>query len=660
MHREMTRRQLLKVGASAVAAIGTGVAGNGSELAEANGSAAGIDTADWKPGDRIGYINPTTPEFQLPAYKGDRYEASVPDTLDIAERARLAVNALTEPTNPLADYEYYCGISLLTNPPNMGLNCWYQPYTENQGGALLRCRVISGSDQNMDAERRWMEVALKLQGTDGLLYTPLKGRPWALEGFQIRSLAEPRGGQMLQPYLCGCMLRTMSSYSRRDPDGPWKSAMRRLVDGLGNLAVVNDGVAYFLPSCMIATKERHSDPAMPTRPFEVESSNITLGLVDAHRVTGYEPALDLAAKHIRYLRKNFYSPEGALFSEPGLGLEAHTASHFRGLVAMERYAEQSGDKEVMEFVVRAYQRAKFFSGGFRYGVSDYDIVETPGAGLVGFFPEWTSSPEWQTCETDQVADMICIALRLSAAGVGDYWDDADRWIRNQFAENQLVDTDWIPKFTGKGRPVKSSVTVNTDRVPAKALGGFASNPSANDWVGRPMQAIMMGCCTVYGANGLFWIWEHILRHDNGRLRVNLLLNRMSPWADVDSYIPYQGRVEVKIKKPVELAIRIPEWVKPEQARCQVDGQERTLGWDGRYAKIGKVNPGNVVALTFPIHERTDKVWIEKQAYTLVRKGNDVVSIDPPGVYCPYYQRQHYRQDVPRMKKVTRFVSSEEL
>ena len=286
----------------------------------------------------------------------------------------------------------------------------------------------------------------------------------------------------------------------------------------------------------------------------------------------------------------------------------------------------------MEFVVRAYGRAKFFSTGFRYGVSDYDIVETPGAGLVGFFPEWTSSPEWQTCETDQVVDMIYIALRLSAAGVGDYWDDADRWIRNQFAENQLVETDWIAKFTEKGLPAKTSVTVNTDRVPARARGGFATNPSANDWAGRPMQAIMMGCCTVYGANGLFWIWEHILHHDNGRLRVNLLLNRTSRWADVESYIPYHGRAEVKIKKPVELSVRIPEWAKPSETRCQVDGQDRSLSWDGRYAKFGQVNPGSVAALTFPIFERTDKVWIEKQAYTLVRKGNDVVSIDPPGVY----------------------------
>jgi hypothetical protein len=49
----------------------------------------------------------------------------------------------------------------------------------------------------------------------------------------------------------------------------------------------------------------------------------------------------------------------------------------------------------------------------------------------------------------------------------------------------------------------------------------------------------------------------------------------------------------------------------------------------------------VATLTFPIFERTAEVWIEKYAYSLVRKGNEVVSIDPPGVTYPLYQRQHY-------------------
>ena len=43
---------------------------------------------DWKPGDPIGYVRPEIPDFEMPDYQGERYEAMVPDTLDLAERAR--------------------------------------------------------------------------------------------------------------------------------------------------------------------------------------------------------------------------------------------------------------------------------------------------------------------------------------------------------------------------------------------------------------------------------------------------------------------------------------------------------------------------------------------------------------------------------------------
>ena len=56
---------------------------------------------------KIGYINPDVPEVKLPEIRGERSEALVPDTLDLAERAALAIHGMTEPTDPEADYEVY-------------------------------------------------------------------------------------------------------------------------------------------------------------------------------------------------------------------------------------------------------------------------------------------------------------------------------------------------------------------------------------------------------------------------------------------------------------------------------------------------------------------------------------------------------------------------
>ena len=144
------------------------------------------------------------------------------------------------------------------------------------------------------------------------------------------------------------------------------------------------------------------------------------------------------------------------------------------------------------------------------------------------------------------------------------------------------------------------------------------------------------------------------------MQLNLLLNRASPWADVDSHVPYVGQVDVRIKELAELSIRIPEWVEHDEVRLQLNGNDHPMDRDGRYAEVGEVKPGDVATMTFPITERTDEVWIEKEKFTLVRKGNDVVAIDPPGRLCPLYQRDHYRRDSTRWQKIERFVSRERI
>lgn len=615
---------------------------------------------EWKPGDPIGYISPATAKFVLPSYKGEKYEATVPDTLDLAERARISINALTEATNPQQDFEIYNTNSFATNPPSMEMHCWYPTLLPKFMWALSMMRVMSGSEQNLQVEQRWLEVALKMQGPDGLIYAPIKGRPWALNGFQVRDTELPKE-QILQPFVCAVMMGAMANQAKRDPEGPWADSLRRLVDGMVDLAVVDEEMAYYWPSCILATKDRPPHPDMPTRPFDAEGTVVPHGLVHAYQVLHYQPALDLAKKYINYLRKNFYGPDGTFWSSPGQPSHAHSHAHARGVLAMEEYAEVTGDKELMDFVVRSFDFYR--SGGANFapaksGSADYDLERTPGAGLVGFFPEWTGAPPLQTNETCPLADMIAIAIRLSEAGEGDYWDDADRWIRNQFAENQLLDTHGVYALAKKyNKQPNSGPGVSTDHVPERNIGAYASHAGPNEWDARDYPGIAH-CCTANGCKTLFWVWERLLSYHDGNLRVNLLLNRASPWADVDSYIPYEGRVDVKVKQPLNVSIRIPEWVTPEQTRCHVDAEERTLGWNGRYALVGNVEKGSTVKLTFPISERTDEVWIEKRLYKIVRKGNDVVSIDPPGVQLPIYQREYYRADKPRMRTVTRFVSAE--
>jgi hypothetical protein len=256
--------------------------------------------------------------------------------------------------------------------------------------------------------------------------------------------------------------------------------------------------------------------------------------------------------------------------------------------------------------------------------------------------------------------MLAMALKMSAAGVADYWDDADRWTRNHFAESQITSADWINRLAE--RSPKKAVAWNEtgDHVAERSIGAFAGWSTANDFgVETPQHPrSIQHCCTGNSARTMYYIWQHILTYDQGRLRVNLLLNRASDWADIYSSIPYEGKVEVKVKKPLStVLVRVPEWVaanSSDVAATTATGS-RQFTWEGRYLNLGSAKPGDVVTVTFPISTRTTKETIGNVDYTLEIKGNTVVSIDPPGKNGPLYERAYYRADKAPMRKVERFV-----
>ena len=599
---------------------------------------------------QIKYINPEVPEVQLPAYAGKRYPASVPDTLDLAERARFAVNGLTGPTNQDADYELYWALVLGNNPPYM-----YNDFNDHVQikfyEALPLVRLASGSRQDLHVERRLMEVLVQMQGPDGLLYYPRVGRPWATRGFPAEQFSSfPEGDQYTEPYANGRLLGALGIYYQLTGDECWKDLGKKMVDGLIRQAIHREDYAYFTKGTFGVNEI--SDPAVDQKSIDPWTNMpfgwIAMGLAQFYRSAGYEPALSLSGKLARYTRYH-----GGMFEADGhfTGIGMHFHGHLYPMLGMLEYGIAAGDWEMIQFVKKGYE----------FGTANMEP-------MVGYVAEWINPEEYNYSEICGVADMIAMGLKLIEAGAGDYWDDVDRWTRNQFAEGQMIRSDWVEKMV-QDRPLQKKAKsliasdpiqigdpgVTTDNVGARSVGGFAGWPSVNDWQGHESRSIMH-CCTGNGTRAIYYVWENILTHSDGRLKVNLLLNRASPWADINSHVPYQGRVDVKVKKASHLSIRIPEWVKATDTHCRVNGKQRSLSWEGRYAVVGHVKPQDEVTLSFPIGERIDRIQVEGHDYTLVRKGNEVVSIDPQGRNYPQYQRNHYRENATRLKSVERFVA----
>ena len=659
---------------------------------EASGQGPGQEAVvpDPKPPGRIEYINPNPPKFKMPEYRGESYEALAPATLDLAERARLAINAATGVLNPNSDYQLYFFIHHMADPPVMVHS---GDPDLNTVGKFLEviplARTMSGSKQGAEAERGLLLNTLRYQGPDGMLYLPAGGRPYMLgerfdpiAGWPGRNLGITQVGSI--GYGNARSLGALCIYAQKDPAGPWKEAARRLAEAFKKTLIVDGDIAYNFKPFMAPGEKVVKPEHPPVMMLGGMSAWVAHYLVMYDRAMGDPEATQLAAKMMRYNMGplNFFDDRGKFLANIDTyystgGPAAHFHTHATNILAALAVAERLGDKWMLERALAAYEWGK--------------SPEAQGSSILGFFPEATfdtlkyTTPVLEETligsEICEVADMIIAAIMLSRQGI-DRWDDADRWVRNQLAEGQLTSTDWrsdghIPasELVAKADWVEGPFSqvccragagvegrYTTDRVLERTLGSFSTFPSANDWVGGAHndKAVTVGnCCSSGGMRALYYVWRNILDYEPGKLRVNLLLNRASRWADVDSYIPYQGRVEVKMKQGAEVEVRIPEWAPLDQVRCEVDGKARKLAFEGRYARVGKAEKGQTVALRFPIRERTDKVSLQGTEYTIVRRGNDVVWIDPPGKYFPSYQRAHYRTGQPLYRKVVRFVSDED-
>jgi hypothetical protein len=607
-----------------------------------------VDTADTRKTEKlvIGYVRPDAPPYTMPAYGGRVYEDRVPDTLDIAEMARLALNGLGGPTDPDSDYELYFMVNFFRRPPVM-IHDFGDGNVSKFMGPFVLNRLISGSMDRSDAENGLIMAYLKSMGTDNHYYPPIKGKPWINENMWTET-QDPNFDPAKLPDYGGPgtfpsrMIEAFLLYYLRTGDPMWKKIIEDDLD-LRIQALVDQGSWGY-----------YGSPGKVPTGFLASDGWSIQALAQIHRVLKIGRALDLAKKLVIYQKDHagIFDADGRFIFDqtfqPHRG-GAHFHIHTNILLGFLEYAREAGDQEIIDFVNKSYLWAR--------------SEQAYSSALVGFFPE-NVKPDCPNTELCPVADMVDLAIMLSLAHAGDYWDDADRWIRNQFAEGQLTKIGWIDHLAQTVTPVAYNET--SDHVAERNIGGFAGWPSANDWADRNG---IQECCTGNAARTLYYIWENILQsnggelnHD-GELKVNLLLNRASPWADVYSHVPYQGQVDVKTRRAFKkLAIRLPEWVKPEpgMVRAFISGQTCQYSVSGRYAVIPDVGEGQTVSLKFPISERTVQEKIGDRAYTLVIKGNTVVSIDPPGLNGPLYQNAHYHENETRWISRQRFVSDEQI
>ena len=464
-----------------------------------------------------------------------------------------------------------------------------------------------------------------------------------------------------------------------DDSSATEQAIRSLVGGLSRIAIRKDDYAYYPehggwgePCAYPRSGWLNTDEAVG----ETDGGEGSVVAMHGHQIyaaaqwhaaSGDGEALDLAGRLVRYCMKDRFwggvaNPDGDRSKLPGhiaaradgpaftAGSElGHWYSHFHARAIALRgilmWARQACDERAAEFVRRSYE-----------------FTLTQGIARIGWINCYPGAVNQM--ESCALGDLVALAVRLSDYGLGDYWDDVDAIARNQLVEQQLTRADVLERICRLMPPDTDTEAMPGqrcfDNVIERSIGSFCGHayPQAihKPWV--------MHCCTSNATQGLYYAWEGILREAGDKATVNLWLNRSGRLVDVESFLPYEGKLVIHVRAARRLAIRVPHWVDSRELRAAVEGRDVALDWTGRYVSFDGLASGQRVVLTFPVRQSQATYTVDARSrwerqITCTFRGSTAVEVTPRDTAeasYPLYERAHLLADKAPTRQVDRFVA----
>ena len=516
---------------------------------------------------------------------------SIPDNLDLAHRAQLGLNGLIGTCDPDIYYEPYAFTYYAARPAyflhGSAMMSGVKPKFF-EAYALLKC--ITGSPDT-EHEKGFVKSILDDIEEDGFIYDRKdQKRPW--HGGE--DSADIAGNGRLANALCYMYQLTGEEI--------YKTALKRCAEKLHETAIIKDDYAYYPDSRRLKTGWSHTwEPQAPQEGAVTLYKSLPVrGLMKWYLISGDERMLDLSKRLINFVIKpRFYG--GIVDVDRSYGAQrAHFFGYIHGNLAEFRgildYACIANDMKALEFVRDGYEWLRQY-----------------------ICPQLGQDSSMESCCT---GDLPAMAIQLTDAGMGDYWDDAEHFIRNATAQVQVTDLEGIrkigesyaerPQNARFGAPADYRFTRNAaltdpypnlecvDNVLERSIGGIANNTVD----GRYQSPNQSACCTANALQGFYYAWEAAIRHNDGTSTVNLLFTRFSEWMDVISFLPYEGKIIIRNKTSRNINVRIPQGVMHGDVRLSINGNDILPVLCGRYVNITGLSGGEEIIITFPQNKRT--------------------------------------------------------
>lgn len=563
----------------------------------------------------------------------------MPDTLNLADRAELAFNAMVSVADD--DYEgipFFSGFlqSDKDHPAWMSHGNW--DYGSSHGrliDAICLVREMCGTNEEIDAEQRYQRNLLSFIHDNGLAY-----RHNTFTHEEIMKLDAPfrSGASMIDQR---AVILGLGTWYQSSGDDSVKGFADRHVAALKRIAR-KERESWYYPSSEYLQDGWPSMDAVAARlaydPRAMWGRQIG-PLLSWHLMTGNPDAYDLCENFSKNItaRSGAFLPDGAWN-----GALEYRNGHFHTrmgtLFSLARFAQHTQNAQLTAWVEHS------FSWALRHWCTSFGW--TPG----------DMHDQGYELETCTLVDAIGCAIVLAKGGYHNYWSIAEKFIRNHLVQSQLTDVSWIHQSYTKDNDIPGRKTYY--KVGERLRGAFAGYAAPNDFVysgekGRGHIMDVQTCCIASGARGLYYGWSNIVSVVGRRVSVSFLLNHSTPILDVRSCLPYEGKVTLKVKDSIEdLVCRIPEWAPYGAVRVDLDNGRietgRTLPYvNDVFIKLGAVRKGEEITICFPVPQRTTNEQAIDDAYQVKWRGDCVTSISPAGIYLPLNDKPcDYSGDTP--------------
>lgn len=234
---------------------------------------------------------------------------------------------------------------------------------------------------------------------------------------------------------------------------------------------------------------------------------------------------------------------------------------------------------------------------------------------------------WDTCEICVPADAIDAAIFLAKCGYEKYWDIAERWLNHLF-EAQIRDDSFI--IERKRGDIEEKICATFENVRNHIPGAWSSFSSPTWMVPRmcypkmrrdgreglregKYYSVGVACCHGWGARALGLVWQNIINEDGNKIEVNFPFNKKTASVEVESKLPFSGKISIKALKSVELFVRIPDWVEHSSVEVLVNGRQRAKaefkGPFSDYVKVGRLKPKDEAEVRYPLRREKKRYYI---------------------------------------------------